>query len=217
MILAEIIELTWRMYQNGKAYANSQNILKADIQQKAKLLFSDAMRQRYYESMAADQYRQPDYSFSSPVLSIKRFALGDSDMQGKRRADMGEFDLYRLPKNSHFTNVYPIAGEGGCGSQEVGEITQVRPGEENFYINDPNLQDILFYVVKGRGIDGYHIPSCIKYLDIESTYDVGEDVDVDMSIGSIICDQILGVSLGIKKQYYSEEVKKQMEEQNIVK
>lgn len=215
MIIKELQELVWRWYELGKPQANNQTLIKADMGQKIKMLFADAMRQRYYESMAADQYRQPDYSFVSPILNVKRFELGEPDYKGKRRADMSEFDLYRLPKNSHFTNIYPVGD--GCGNDEVGEITQVAPGEENFYINDSDLSSLKFFVVKGRGIDTYNIPACVKSLDIETTYDVGGDTDIDNSIGSQIIDQILNVALGIKKQFYSEGVQKQMEEQNIIK
>lgn len=215
MILKQFVELVFRLQSAGKPDASRLTFVKQDIEQKTKLLFSDAMRQRYYESMSADQFRQPDYSFSSPILNVKRFQLGDPDYVGKRRADMSAWDIYRLPKNSHFTNVYPVAD--GCGNEEVGEITQVSPGEENFYINDPDMGFLKFYVVKGRGLDTYNLPPCVKSLDIETTYDIGGDTDIDMTIGSAICDQILGVTLGIKKQYYSEEVKKEMESQNIVK
>lgn len=215
MILKDIKELAWRWYQNGKPQANNQQLLKADMGQKIKLLFADAMRQRYYESMKMDKFNEPDYSFHSPIISVQRFPLSEPDFNGKRRVDMSKFDLYRLPKNSHFTNVYPIAK--GCGNQEVGEITQVSPGEENFYIGNPDLSDFCFYVVKGRGLDTFNIPACIESLDVEATYDVGDDTDIDMSIASQIVDQILNVSLGIKKQFYSEQVQKEMNEQNIVK
>lgn len=215
MTLKNLQEVVWRFYQNGKPQANNQMLLKADIGQKIKLLFADAMRQRYYESMKTDIFNQPDYAFVSPILSVQRFKLGEPEYNGKRRADMGAFDLYRLPKNSHFTNVYPVAE--GCGNDEVGEITQVAPGEENFYIGDSDLSSLKFFVVKGRGIDTYNIPPCITGLDIETTYDVGNDIDIDMSIASQIIDQILNVALGIKKQYYSEEVQKQMQEQNVIK
>lgn len=213
MRLSTVSEIVWRFYQNGKVLANNQKLLEADITQKCKVLFSDAMRQRYYDSMKGDEFGRPDYSFSSPVLDIKRFDLSSEEVNGARRADMGEFDLYRLPKNSHFTNVYPV---GSCKNDEVGEITQVSPGEENFYINDPELSHFKFYVVKGRGINTYNIPVCVKFLDIETTYD-SDDVDIEMSIASQIIDQVLNVALGVKKQYYSEDVRKEMESQNIIK
>lgn len=215
MRLKDFSEMIWRFYMNGRAMANNQKLVKQDISQKVKTLFADAIRQNWYASKAADEYKQPDYSFTSPLLQVKRFALSDADINGKRRADMGDFDLYRMPKNSHFSNVYPFT-DGGCGNQQVGEITQVAPSEENFYINDPDFADEMFFVVKGRGIDSYHVPPCITHLDIETTYD-GEDIDIDMALGAKIADQILEVALGIKKQYYSEDVQKQMAEQNLVK
>lgn len=215
MKLSVVKEICWRVYQNGKPYANNQQIIKPDILQKCKTLFADIMRQRYYESKAKDEFGRPDYSFSSPVLSVKRYALGEANERSERRCDMGDVDLYRLPSNSHFTNVYPI-GEG-CGKNEINEITQVSPGEENFYRNDPDFHSIAFYVVKGTGINAYNVPPCIKSLDIETTHDLSEDeVEVDMSAASLIIDQVLGISLGIKKQYYSDQVQEQMKEQNVV-
>jgi hypothetical protein len=215
MKLKSLTELTWRFYQAGKAYANNQTLLKSDIEQKIKLLFADAMRQRYYESRKLDEFGRPDYAFLSPILDIKRFALSDEQPQGGfRRCDMGEFDLYRLPSNSHFTNIYPV---GNCGTDEVGEITQVAPGEENFYINDPDMKDFIFFVPKGRGANFYNVPLCVKEMDIETTYDIGGDTDIEMGIASAIVDQVLNVSLAIKKQYYSADAKQQMDEQNVVK
>lgn len=200
---------------NGKANSTDQNLRQQDIEQKIKVLCADLMRQRYYESMAADEFRRPDYSFSSPFLAIKRFELTDADMKNMRRADMSGWDMYRLPKNSHLPNFYPV--NDGCGNEEVGEITQVAPGEENFYIGDPDLNFLMFCVPKGKGINFYNIPPCIKAIDVEATFDIGEDTEIDMSLASVVIDQLLGVSLGIKKQYYSEEVKKDIQEQNLVK
>jgi len=59
MILKSVIELCWRFYQNGRAYANNQYVLKEDMEQKAKLLFADALRQRYYESKKLDEFGRP--------------------------------------------------------------------------------------------------------------------------------------------------------------
>ena len=73
-----------------------------------KLNFAELVRQQYYNSKKMDEYNRPDYSFVSPILTIKRFNLSDTDSRGMRRADMGEFDLFRLPKNEHFANVYFI-------------------------------------------------------------------------------------------------------------
>jgi len=132
-----------------------------------------------------------------------------------RRCDMSDISMYRMPGNSHITNVYPV---GACSNDELGEITQVNPGEENFYANDPDFSDIMFFCIKGKGVDVYNVPPCVKSLDIEATYDgPADELEIDSAIASVIVDQILNVSLGIKKQYYSEEAQKQMAEQNIVR
>jgi len=215
MILKDVVELTWRFYQNGKPQASNQQLLKADMEQKMKLLFADAMRQRYYESMKMDKFGEPDYSFVSPILEVKKFELTEADRVGMRRADMTGATVYRLPKNSHFTNVYPVAD--GCGNEDMGEITQVAPSEENFYINDSDLSSEMFFVVKGKGINTYNVPPCVKAVNVEASYDLNGDTEIDNSIASIIIDQILNVALGIKKQFYSEQVQKEMQEQNIIK
>ena len=213
MNLLQLDEVIWRFYENGRTMANNQTLIKEDVRQKVRLLLADAMRQRYYESKKMDEFLRPDFSFVSPLLEIKRFDLGEQSEQRFRRCEMKDFNLYRLPGNSHFTNIYPV---GDCGNDDFGEITQVNPGEENFYINDPDMAPFMFYVVKGKGINVYNIPPCVKKLDIEATYD-GDDIEVEGSIASAIMDQILNVVLGIKKQYYSDEAKRQMEEQNIIK
>ncbi len=160
-----------------------------------------------------DEFLRPDYSFVSPLLEVKRFNLTDNEDRRLKRCDMKLFEMYRLPGNSHITNIYPV---GDCGSDGFIEITQVSPGEENFYINDPDFSDVSFYVIKGSGVDVYNLPDCVKKLDIEATYD-GDDIDVESSMASVIMDQILEVSLGIKKQFYSEQAQKDMAEQNVVK
>jgi len=215
MILKSVIELTWRLYQEGRAYANNQNIIKQDVEQKAKLLFADAIRQRYYESRKMDDYGRPDWSFVSPILEVKRFELVTDDEKRYRRCDMSESQMYRLPNNSHITNVYPI---GDCKNDDIGEITQVNPGEENFYANDPDFSDTMFFVIKGKGINVYNCPPCIKHLEVEAAFDAPDsEPEVDSAIASLIVDQILNVNLAIKKQYYSEQAQKAIAEQNLVK
>lgn len=185
----QLEEVIWEFYSKGRAKATAQTLRRQDIGQMVKLNFGNLMRSRYIQSQKLSTFNEPDYSFLSPVLSIKRFTLSEANMSGMRRADMGDIDLYRLPENSHFTNIYPV-GEG-CFSP-VGEVTQVSPGEENFYLS-PDFSDFKFYVVKGRGINIYHLPTCIKALDIETTYD-GNDIEITDDIGFEIASNILGLS-----------------------
>ncbi len=201
MLIENLSELIYKFYQNGKPKANQERYSKKDILQMVRTAAAANFRQQYLSSTKVTQGRrvvssgeEPDYYFLSPLLSIKRFPLPETDERGKRRIDMTGYDLFRLPKNAHFTNVH-FVGEG-CVNEDAGEITQVSPGEENFYINNPDLSFFKFYVVKGRGIDTYNVPPCIKELDIETTYDV-EGVDISSDIAFDIANQLLSTVLKI--------------------
>ena len=180
MILKSVSELTWRFYQNGKGSVKDQTFKQLDLEQMLKLAVANEFRVQYYASRRESRFGEPDYSFFSPLLTTKIFPLPEADnMIGRRRIDMSEFDLFRFPGNMHIPNVYPV-GEG-CGNQEVGEITQVKPAEENFYINDPDMATFQFFVPKGRGLNTYHIPPCIKELEVESTF-LTDETDISMDI-----------------------------------
>lgn len=180
MILKTLGELAWRTYQMGQANVKTQSFRQADLLQLLKLAVANEFRNQHYLSKRENRFSEADYSFFSPLLSTLEFDLPETDnMIGKRRIDMSEWDLFRFPGNMHVPNVYPV-GEG-CGNEEVGEITQVKPAEENFYINDPDMATFKFFVVKGRGIDTYHIPPCIKKLQVESTF-LTDEIDVSDDI-----------------------------------
>lgn len=180
-------------YYDGRQKATAQTIDKDDVLQACLLCFADMMRNAFYKSKAADEFNQPDYSFVSPILSIKRFPLGETNLVGMRRADMGEFDLLRLPKNAHFTNIYPVGTD--CGGQPIGEITQVAPGEENFYLS-PEFASFQFFVVKGRGLNTYHVPACIKSIDVETTY-ASDDIDISMDLAFEVAMTVLGMAIKV--------------------
>jgi len=185
MRLIELSETVWKIFQSGRAKVEKQTFHQADVQQMLKMSVANSFREMYYASKKENRYNEPDYFFSSPLLDVKRFPLPEANIVGMRRADMAEFDLYRLPRNSHFTNVYPVAGKSGCGNGEVGEITQVAPGEENFYATDPDYAEFQFYVVKGRGLNTYGIPPCIEAVDVEATYESDEiDISLDIAFSS---------------------------------
>jgi hypothetical protein len=193
MQLRQLTEFVWRYVQDGRARATGLTLTKADVMQYIKTALSASMREQYYRGKKMTDGEE--YYFYSQILSIQRFPLADPDKRGMRRADMGDVDLYRLPKNMHFTNVYPV-GEGCVDGQEI-ELTQVSPGEENFYLSGDYDNFFSFYVVKGKGINTYHIPSCIKSLDIETTYN-GDDIDVSLDQAMDVANIVLGVSLKVK-------------------
>jgi len=196
MKIKTLSEIIYKFYSEGRPKATATTFNERDIAQMVRLNFAELIRQQYYASKKMDEYNRPDYSFISPILSIKRFELPEPNDRSMRRADMGAYDLLRLPKNEHFTNVY-FVGEG-CVNDDAGEITQVEPGEENFYINNPDLSFFKFYVVKGRGINTYNVPACIKSLDIETTYS-DDEIDIDMAMGYEIASAMLGLMLKIKQ------------------
>lgn len=219
MKIKQVGEVTWQFYYDGRAKATAQTLDKADILQMCILSFGEIVRQKYYQSKASDEYGQPDYSFVSPLLTVQRFPLEDiNDITSLRRADMSKFDLVRLPKNAHITNVYPIGSD--CGGNAVGEITQVAPGEENFYLS-PDFTSFLFFVVKGRGLNTYHIPPCVKEIEIETTY-VTDDFDISLDAAYEVAMSVLtiggkvnGVPIKILDNTYSpqpREVKRRLEE-----
>lgn len=213
MLLKQVEEVIWRVYQNGVPEADKQKLRQQDILQQVKMAYGAMMRQAYYTSKAAND-GQPDYYFYSPILSVQTFKLTDANSQGMRRAEMGNFDLYRLPKNSHFTNVYSNSSD--CSKGQSGEITQVQPGEENFYAGNPDMIFFQFFVVKGRGINTYNLPTCVKEIDVEATYD-GEDIDISNDIAFDIANQVLATDLKIKELFSPMELQKEIQKEAELK
>lgn len=193
MIIKQLAEIIFKFSNAGRPKVTAQSIDKATITQMVMLTFGNILRQRYYESKKLNDFGQPDYSAISPVLGTIEFKLSDTNKIGMRRADMSQYDLYRLPNDAHITNIYPISGS--CGSEELGKISLVEAGEERFYLT-PEFSFFLFGVVKGRGINLYHLPPCVNCVGIETTYN-SSDVDVSFEIGEEIALHILGVVLKI--------------------
>lgn len=192
MILKTVGEFTWRWIQDGRASATAQTLREADVIQFCKAAYGNIQRQLYYANKRLNE--GDDSYFYSPALDIKRFTLSDANGVGMRRADMSKFDLYRLPRNKHITNIYPVGQ--GCGMGDVGEVTLLdNPGEENFYLG-PDFSDFMFGVVKGRGINTYHIPPCIKEVDIEAPYD-NDSIDITPDVAFDVASQVLGIALRI--------------------
>jgi len=192
MILKTVGEFTWRWIQDGRASATAQTLREADVIQFCKAAYGNIQRQLYYANKKLNE--GDDSYFYSPALDIKRFPLSEPNAVGMRRADMSEFDLYRLPHNKHIPNIYPVGQ--ACGTEDVGQITLLdKPGEENFFLG-PDYEEFMFGVVKGRGVNTYHIPPCIKEVDIEATYD-NDKVDVSLDIAFDVASQVLGVALRI--------------------
>lgn len=193
MTLKTVTDVVWSFYYDGRAKATAQTLDKLDFKQGCLLAFAGLMRAMYVKSKSSDSFNEPDYSFVSPLLTVRRFPLEDLNTRGARRADMCGVDLLRLPKGAHFTNVYPVGTD--CGGQMINEITQVEPGEENFYLT-PDFSGFQFFVVKGKGLDTYNIPPCIKSLDIETTYS-SDDMEISLDMAYEVVMSVLSVGLKV--------------------
>jgi hypothetical protein len=190
-VLSDVIR---EFYNRGRTNATSQTFALKDIQQMAYEAAAGIFRTRYYESKKEDEYGEPDYSFISPLLSIQRFKLGNADIRGMRRADMNT-DLFRMPKNSHFTNLYLVTD--GCAGDGLinGKIPVLKNGEEYFYTGE-EYSDFLFVVSKGNGLDTYHFPPCVTDIEVETTY-ANEDAEISLEVAYDVSLQVLGVMLRV--------------------
>jgi hypothetical protein len=184
MKLSQLSEVIFNFYHEGRASATTRSFSQQDVEQYAKMSYGNLMRQLYYANRNSNN--GDEYYFYTSILSVKRFKLSDAKPNGMRRADMGDIDLYKLPKNAHFANVYFVGGDNEQGEN----ITQVAPAEENFYLS-PDFKFFKFYVVKGRGINTYHLPPCITHVDIETTYD-DPDIDVPLDVCYDVATAVLG-------------------------
>lgn len=193
MLLSVLAETIWQVYQEGRAKSSTRSFSQKDVEQYVKLAVAEVFRILYYNSK-----RNKDgnaFYFISPLLSIQPFALSDPNLIGMRRADMTGFDLFRMPHDAHIPNAYPV----GCN--EAGDfksISLVEAGEEYFYAGNPKFKSYKFGVVKGRGIDTYNLPPCVKKLDVESTFDAPEiDPDISMDVAFDASSLVLGKMIGM--------------------
>lgn len=194
MTRKQLQEVIYNFYYGGRPKASSQTLSKPDFAQMVKMNAGSIMRQLYYTNRAMKTGNE--YYFYCGMLDVKRFPLSEADQRGKRRIDMSAFDIYRLPKNNHITNIFPIGSCSGEGDGTM-EITLVANGEENFYAGNSDFAFFKFGVLRGKGMDTYNIPGCIGFLDVETTYD-SDDVDIPLDVCFDIANQTLGLSLKLK-------------------
>lgn len=201
MRIKTLSEVIWKFYQNGTPKSDKQNLSEADILQMCKMGAANNFRQQYLFGQKVIPGKrilalpdEPEYYFVSPLLSIKRFKLSEPDAAGLRRVDMEDFDLYRMPKNAHFTNIYPVNSK--CGGQDTGEATMIKNGEERFY-SKPKFKGFLFYTVTGRGLNTVNFPPCIEKVDVETTYDSPE-IDISLDVAYDVSTEVLSVVFKIE-------------------
>lgn len=192
MKLKQISEVIWELYEGGRPSATNQTLEQDDLQQLVYMQVADQMKMRLYESRKSNDGEKTD--FLAPLLTTKQYELSDTNYQGKRSAVYHE-EVIRLPKNSDVTNVYLVADN--CEGTVNGELTQVQPGEENFYINDPDVKSFPFFVQKGNKIDTYNVPPCIQKIEVERAF-MQDELDIPLDVAYNISIQILGVTLKVR-------------------
>jgi hypothetical protein len=193
MLLSELYETVWQVYQEGRARATTRSFSQKDVMQLVKLSAAEVFRLLYFSSKRNKDGNS--FYFISPLLSIQNFPLIDTNLIGMRRADMIKFDLYRMPHDAHIVSMYPIGcNDGG----DYKSISLVEAGEEYFYAGNPKFKSFKFAVVKGRGINTYNLPSCVKSLDIESSFDSPDlDPDISLDVAYEAANMTLGKMIGI--------------------
>lgn len=192
MKVAQISEVIYVYYDGGRPTATNKTLGKDDIAQMVFMSLADQMKMRLYQSRKEGDDEKTD--FLGGMLSSKQYDLTDANYQGKRRATYTE-EVVRLPRNSDVANVYLVAED--CDATVNREVTQVQPAEENFYINDPDLKGFLFFVQKGKNIDTYNIPPCVKKIEVERIFMV-DDLDVPLDVAFGIATYVLGVTLKVR-------------------
>jgi hypothetical protein len=193
MLLSHLSELNWQMYNSGRARATTRDFSQQDVHQYLKTAVAEVFR-IYYNASRRNKDGNAFY-FISPLLSIQPFQLGDANLIGMRRADMKEFDLFRMPHDAHIVNVYPVGcNDGG----DFKSISLVEAGEEYFYAGNSKFSSYQFAVVKGMGLNTYNLPPCVKKLDVESTFDSPDlDPDISRDVAFDASNLTLGKMLGM--------------------
>jgi len=187
MIIGQLSEVIYVLYNNGRVSATNKALSSQDVHELVKMTIGTILKRNYYNNRKTND--GSELAQLSSILSLKRFPLSEATDVGKRFADLGNTDLYILPRNSHITNVYPI----GCGFEQGATIPQVQAGEENFYIT-PEFNFYKFFVVKGKKIDTYHIPDCVKEIEIEASFN-DDEVDISLDVCYEVSMEVLGVVL----------------------
>lgn len=193
MELKQLSEIVFNFYNVGRPSSTSKTFSKKDIEQFCKMGYGSTLRQRYYEDKKMDDGGTLDMIAGS--LDIKEYPLGDVNVIGMRRAKITD-EVVRMPRNSDVVNVYPM-GEGDC-MEDIGEsLSQVQPGEENFYLT-PEMAFFMFFVQKGKNVDTYHLPPCVTKVQVERIY-ISDDLDIPLDMAYEIALSVLGVTLKIKE------------------
>jgi hypothetical protein len=191
MKLKVLSDVIWEFYNEGRQKETAKTFDKRDILQYVLMGVGSKMRDRYYLGKKLEG--ETDYYFYTGDLDTKEYDLSEANPMGMRRVEIKD-EVIKLPHNIDIVNVYPVGDcDDGDGTME---ITQVSPGEENFYLSE-EFSDFIFFVEKGRGLNAYHVPPCVRGLQVERLF-VNDNMDISFDMAYDIGNEILGVTLKIK-------------------
>lgn len=190
MKLKQLSDVIWEYYDEGRQKTSAQTFSKKDILQYVILGVGSKFYMRYYQAKKMDG--EKDYYFYSADLTIKKFPLIEPNNRGISRIEFKDMPYVTMPHNEDITNVYPV---GNCNGNNI-EITQVNPGEENFYLG-PEFTSFSFFVVKGPGLDFRNLPPCVKEIEVERVW-ITDNMDISLDMGYDLANEILGVTLKLK-------------------
>src|ERR1700748_195869 len=151
MILIQIAEIVWDFYNRGRNNATAQTYSKEQIAMLVRQGLSSKMIRNYIQNKKLND--GDEYYATAALLSTQRFDIGKPDANGTRMVDMSNFDLYRLPKNAHIINAFPV----GCSGTEGSAITVIQNGEEYFY-RGAKFKGFRYAVVVGRKLKTFNLP-----------------------------------------------------------
>jgi len=213
MTIDHLSEVVWNFYSEGRPNVKDRTFDVADISQFLRLAIANALRKAYYDSQRNDDYREPDYSLVSGLLTVKRLKLSDATEDGTRTIDIKGMEFYRFPKNAQFSDVYPVNKK--CVGQKLKASTQVKPGERYFY-RAAKFARFLHHTPKNDVIETYNWPPCVEEADVECTFTGGE-VNVILDVAYDAAVLVLNMSLGIKDKYDPVVLRKQLEKEQALK
>ncbi len=194
MNVDQLAEVCWQLYDSGRPSATNQTLEEDDFIEMVYMETAFQLKMRYYQSRKDGEGEKTD--FIAGMLSTRDYDLTDANYQGRRSTIVtGKEEVMRLPRNSDIPNVNMISD--GCGYIVNGQLTQVQPGEENFYIGDNNLKDFLFFVQKGDHIDTYNVPVCVNKVQVERIF-TNDQLDIPLDIAYEVATNILGVTLKVR-------------------
>lgn len=190
MNIKDIADVIENFYYIGRIKSD-KTLDKRDFGALAKFALGTIMRDYWYNPLIGEEGDR--YSFVSGFILPKIYSLGEPDKFKRRRIDMSNTPVIRLPMNAHILYVLPVSGE--C-TQDIDELSQVQPGEELFYTSS-EFDFFKYFVSKGEGLDAYNIPECVKEVEVQAVFD-NDEADVPYDFAFQVCNQVLGVSLKVK-------------------